>query len=82
MTIGSKQLDSMIADLAKDLRPIVQQIDSDPLKTTKHNYGRYMNLIASIAKGNKQSAQIVVAALLDAGANRDGVAAAYKIIAG
>jgi hypothetical protein len=36
----------------------------------------------SIAKGNKQSAQIVVAALLDAGANRDGVAAAYKIIAG
>jgi hypothetical protein len=82
MTIGSKQLDSMIADLAKDLRPIVQQIDSDPFKTTKHNYGRYMNLILSIAKGNKQSAQIVVAALLDAGANRDGVAAAYKIIAG
>ena len=75
-------LDKAIADLAADLKEAVRKIDSDPLPTTKYNYGRYLNLISVVSNGDRKVATIIVAALLAAGANANGVAAAYKIIKG
>ena len=80
-TAVKSKLDVMIAELAQDLREHVAKIEKKPA-TTQNHYGDYLGLIGSIANGNKNVAKIVVSALLEAGANHTGVAAAYKIMVG
>jgi len=73
------KVNAIIADLANDLRPLVDRIEKRPLPTTKNNYGEYLALIGKLSRGDHNMGKIVTAALLDAGANHAGVASAYKI---
>ena len=76
------RINEYIAELTADLRPIVDTIEADPVPVTKWNYGRYLDLLTTLCKGDKTKLTIVTSALLDAGANADGLAAAYKIYKG
>ncbi len=69
-----------ITDLANDLRPIVQDIQNKP-KTTQGWYGDYLSLIPALAEG-RDMAIIVCYALVEAGANPQGVQSAFKILHG
>jgi hypothetical protein len=73
------QLAKLITDLATDFKPEVEKIESG-IKTTQNNYGRYMSLISTLSKGNKQHAILFSLALNEAGANRQGVADAMRIL--
>ena len=73
------QIQTLIDDLAKDLQPMVQEIEASP-KMTQNHYGRYMSLLSSLGKGNKDSTQIIALALMSAGANKAGIASALKIL--
>ena len=71
------KLEELISELAGDLKEMVQQIEARP-KTTQNHYGQYMGLLSGMAK-NKGHAQIIAAALIEAGANRQGVVSALKL---
>ena len=68
---------SLIADLAADFRPIVQEIEAS-MATTKNHYGRYGQLLSSLSKGNKVVASVLFLAFEAAGANAQGLRDAYK----
>ena len=77
------KVNQAIADLAIDLQPIVDSIESSTIKTTQNNYGRYLQLLTTFCKGGDDPMlQIVTSALLDCNANPDGMAAAYRIYKG
>ena len=61
--------------VADDLRDIVESIESR-LPTTKDHYGNYLPIIS---KFPKESRQLIVLALVAAGANESGVTSAAKI---
>ncbi len=75
----SPELSSLIDGLAEDVKPQVEQIEKS-LPTTKNHYGDYMSLLSNF-KDNKTLA-LMMLALIRAGANRQGVHDAYKIING
>jgi hypothetical protein len=75
----SPQLEKLISDLALDFAPMVKEIESG-IKTTQNNYGRYMGLISSLAKGNKGHANLFALALIRAGANAQGVQSAMQFV--
>ena len=76
------KLDAVVTALAGDLKSLVRDIEADPLKTTQNNYGRYMNVLGLLGKGNYGATQVIALALIEAGANRAGVASALKIYGG
>ena len=76
-TLTSK-LDAMVADLALDLKAPVATIESGP-QITQNHYGRYLTLLATLAKGDRRMTFVVALALVAAGANREGVASAVKL---
>ena len=67
----------LIKDLANDFLEPVKAIESG-IKTTKNNYGRYGQLLSSLSKGNRKHAEIYALAMLEAGANYQGVKDALK----
>jgi len=69
---------AVIDDLANDLRPIVKSIENCPM-TTRGHYGRYMGIIGNVAKGNRQVGALVAQALIDAGANVQGIKDAFRM---
>jgi hypothetical protein len=73
-----------IEDLAKDMKPLVDEIENGPsnYQSTKDNYGRYLSAITTMAAGNTASARIAGKALIIAGANSEGVKAAFRIYTG
>jgi hypothetical protein len=75
-TLTEKQR-TLIKDLATDFLDTVKAIESG-IKTTKNNYGRYGQILSSLSKGNRQHAEIYALAMLEAGANRQGVMDALK----
>ena len=77
-TAARAKLDAFIESLANDLRPAVKAIEASP-KTTKDHYGRYLALFSTMSDGDRRKGKLICAALLVAGANHNGVAAAYKI---
>ena len=77
MTIEQQKLDALVADLAKDLESAVASIEAETLPTTQNRYGRYLNLILTVSKGDKAVAAVIRLALLKAGANPQGVAGAF-----
>lgn len=79
--IKDKFLDA-IADIATDLKPLVDEIEADLLKTTQNNYGRYMTILSTLGSGGETMTRIVGLALIKAGANREGVKSALKICLG
>ena len=74
-----KKLTQITAELADDLRPEVERIESQPYKTTQNNYGLYLALLSN---HDPQVAGVIASALILAGANRGGVMSALQIVRG
>jgi hypothetical protein len=70
------EVDKLISDLAAELKPAVAAIEAQ-IPTTRGNYGSYLGILGNCT--SKQSAQIVVLALIAAGANRQGVGDAFRL---
>jgi hypothetical protein len=69
----------LIKELAEDVRPEVQRIEAKPA-TTQNHYGDYMALLNIVSGGNSQVGKVISLALIEAGANKAGVASALKIL--
>ncbi len=77
----SPELQTLLDCLAEDFRPIVNSIEkSSPI--TQNHYGRYMELISSLGKGEKKQSMLFAAAMIQAGGNRADIASAMKILFG
>ncbi len=74
--MNEKQI-ALIKDLACDFADFVEKTESG-LKTTQNNYGKYGAMLSRLANGNKQYAQIYALAMIEAGANVQGVNDALK----
>ncbi len=72
------EISKIIDELAADLRPAIARLEAAPAATKGH-YGAYMGIIGRIAQSNKGYAKLAVLALVRAGANVEGVSAAYKL---
>ena len=72
------KLKQLVTGLAEDLKPEVVKIEKK-FATTKNRYGDYMALISAVAK-DERTAKLIVLALIEAGANREGVTDAMRII--
>jgi len=82
MTTTKEQKSSLqeaIADLAKDLQQDVQEIEAKP-ETTKGHYGFYLGLLSQWK--NKEVRKVVALALIQAGANEEGVRSALELAGG
>jgi hypothetical protein len=75
------QVAKLISEMADELRPSIAELEAAPAATMNH-YGAYMGIIGRIAKEDKGFAKVAVLALIAAGANREGVVAAYKLCFG
>jgi hypothetical protein len=71
------KLKQLVTDLAGDLRETVAKIEAK-LATTQNHYGDYMALLSSIAR-DKNTAKIISMALVEAGANVQGVTSAMRV---
>lgn len=71
------ELNTLIEELATDLKPVVSEIESS-IATTRHNYGRYGSLLNQLSKGSKQAADLLALAMIKAGAHKQGVADGLK----
>jgi hypothetical protein len=69
----------LIREAAPDFIPAVQDIEKS-IKTTQNHYGRYASVISQLAKGDKNKSFFYGACLIEAGANRQGVIDALKIL--
>ena len=72
------ELDTLISDMAGDLKELVSDIEASP-KFTQNHYGRYMAVLAGVAHGDSRKGQIVALALIRAGANPAGVQSALNL---
>ena len=71
---------ALIDDIAKDLTGIVEMIEGKP-ETTKDRYGDYMHFINDMAPdNNKKAFNILGLCFIQAGANKQGVASALRIL--
>lgn len=73
------QLNALVDELAADFKPQVTKIESG-IKTTQNHYGSYMQMLSVMAKGDKALGMVFSLALIKAGANREGVNSALKIL--
>lgn len=76
--MDNEKLTKLIDELAGDFKPAVQKIEAK-IPTTRNHYGDYMGLISSLAK-TKQHAQLFAMAMIKAGANRQGIGDALKVM--
>lgn len=70
-------LDEAIKDIATDLKPVVQEIETG-YETTQNHYGRYMSIL-TMAGHEPSNMRLIALALRQAGANESGLKAAMKI---
>ena len=72
----------LVKDLANDLKPEVDKIESK-LETTQNHYGDYMALLGILCKDKPVNyAKTIGVALMAAGANVNGVRSAVKVLYG
>jgi hypothetical protein len=76
-TSEHNKLDTLVAALAKDLRSAVAAIEADPLPSTRGNYGKYLDIMSVVSKGDRAVAGVIRLALIEAGANPRSVADAF-----
>ena len=74
------KIEAHIASLAEDLRPEVKRIEASPA-TTRGHYGDYMSMLSALAPDSPTMRKLVACALLEAGANVDGVRDALRVLA-
>ena len=77
MNQAELDLDRLITDLSNDLKPEVKKIEAMP-ETTQNHYGFYAAVIGG-AKSQLE-ANIICLALMKAGANKEGVRNAKKLL--
>ena len=65
--------------LVPDVRPMVQAIEASP-ELTKGHYDQYIVALEA-ANGDKVKLLVLAGALSMAGANRDGLVAAFRLVA-
>ena len=70
----------IVTDLAKDFKPVVQQIENTKVKTTQNNYAKYMGFISKMSHNDKATMVIVGLALIKAGANYNSVKSAWDAL--
>jgi hypothetical protein len=74
----SDQLDHIIKELSEGLADTVKAIESG-IKTTQNNYGAYMSVLSQIGSDSDDHTKRIVAwALIEAGANQQGVKDAMR----
>lgn len=79
MTNNATNAKEFIADLARELKPLV--IDTEKsFATTQNHYGDYMAIIGQLSKGNKSTAKVIALALIEAGGNKAGIISAMQFI--
>jgi hypothetical protein len=76
--VMNQALESLLNDLASDIKPEVFKIESG-LETTRNHYGEYMQILSKF-EGNKRI--LISLALLRANANYQGMQDALKILNG
>jgi hypothetical protein len=76
MESNQMNIDAIVKDLAKDLKPLVRDIEDSP-KTTQNHYGSYMSVLSQIG-GDADNKRLIALALIDAGANEQGVRDALR----
>jgi len=70
----------LVAHLAEDLKPEVERIEAS-LSTTQFHYGEYMCLLGKcLQQYGRKWAMATAVALVEAGANRQGVGWAARIL--
>ncbi len=69
----------LIDDLALEMKDAVFAIENG-IKTTRDNYGPYMNLISYLGKGDKNMEKVMAIALMRSNANANGVKSALKVL--
>jgi hypothetical protein len=74
-----EQIAALVLDLAQDFKPLVAKIESG-IQTTQNHYGRYMAIISTFGKGDRNVSEVIARALVQAGANVPGVASAQSIL--
>ena len=67
----------LILDLAEDFAPFVNDVENS-IATTRNHYGRYGAMLCKLSKGSKRNATIFAYAMLQAGANGQGVSDALN----
>ena len=77
MKLSPKQ-QQFVTECAADFKPLVMKIESG-IATTQNHYGKYGAVISQLSKGNKNAAGFIALALVEAGANRLGVAYGLKL---
>lgn len=70
--------EQMLEMLKPEALEIIKAIESRP-PTTLGWYGDYLHIISRVAEESRSMAQLLMVALLRAGANRDGMRAAASI---
>ena len=75
----TEKVDAIVKDLAEDFRDLVANIESDKYPTTRNHYGRYMSIFSQTAHGDKNTGQWIALALIEAGANEQGVRDALRV---
>lgn len=78
MTQREKE-NKLIFDLAEDLAPFVRDVESGKIpKTTRNSYGTYGQMLTRLSKGKRKVALILSYAMLQAGANAQGISDAMQ----
>jgi len=66
---------AILKDIAKDLEPLVREVEQSPM-TTQNHYGDYMSILSQ--SGDADNKRFIALALIDAGANKQGVRDALR----
>jgi hypothetical protein len=67
----------LIMDLAEDFAPFVKKTESG-MALTRNNYGTYGQMLCKLSKGKRNVALVLSYAMLQAGANGQGISDAMQ----
>lgn len=81
MTPEQKEFAETVKALIVEVTPAVEELEQEKFPTTKDNYGSYLALLSGHSL-NRTKLMVLAYALIKAGANKNGVAAAFKICSG
>jgi len=74
-----EQETKLILDLAEDLAPFVRDVEGGKIpKTTRNSYSTYGQMLTRLSKGKRNVALVLSYAMLQAGANAQGVSDALQ----
>lgn len=75
-----EKLNTLVASISDDLKETVDRIEAADGMLTQNNYGDYMNLLIVLGDGSGDKTKLIALALVEAGANTQGVASALRLV--